>query len=73
MGNNALRDIDAGIGNPSDRGLVMAGRILGIIATVLMILGILDLCNDYLFCDPWRCQRNEMESVAFGAWYAIFR
>lgn len=41
MGNNALRDIDAGIGNPSDRGMVVAGRVLGIIATVLMILGIL--------------------------------
>jgi hypothetical protein len=41
MGNNALRDIDAGIGNPSDRGLVVAGRILGIIATVLMVLVIL--------------------------------
>ncbi len=38
MGNNALREIDAGIGNPIDRGLVVAGRILGIIATVLMIL-----------------------------------
>jgi phosphotransferase system glucose/maltose/N-acetylglucosamine-specific IIC component len=41
MGNNALRDIDAGLGNPNDRGLVVAGRILGIIATVLLVLGIL--------------------------------
>jgi hypothetical protein len=41
MGNNALREIDAGMGNPSDRGMVVAGRILGIIATVLMVLGIL--------------------------------
>lgn len=41
MGNNALRDIDAGLGNPNDRGLVVAGRILGIIGTVLMILGII--------------------------------
>jgi len=31
MGNNAMRDIDAGIGNPNDRGLVVAGRILGVI------------------------------------------
>jgi ABC-type transport system involved in multi-copper enzyme maturation permease subunit len=41
MGNNALRDIDAGLGNPNDRGLVVAGRILGIIVTVLLVLGIL--------------------------------
>jgi hypothetical protein len=41
MGNNALRDIDAGLGNPNDRGLVVAGRILGIIATVLLVLVIL--------------------------------
>ncbi len=38
MGNNALRDIDAGIGNPADRGLVVAGRILGIIGTVLLVV-----------------------------------
>jgi hypothetical protein len=41
MGNNALRDIDAGLGNPNDRGLVVAGRILGIIVTVLLVLEIL--------------------------------
>jgi hypothetical protein len=41
MGNNALRDIDAGLGNPNDRGLVVAGRILGIIATMLLVLVIL--------------------------------
>jgi len=49
MGNNALRDIDAGIGNPNDRGLVVAGRILGIIATVLLILAVLIYGMIFLF------------------------
>jgi uncharacterized membrane protein YjgN (DUF898 family) len=38
MGNNALKELDQGFGNPSSRGLVVAGRILGIIGTVLLIL-----------------------------------
>ncbi|GBC94146.1 hypothetical protein HRbin15_02654 [bacterium HR15] len=44
MGNNALRDIDAGLGNPSDRGMIVAGRVLGIIATILLIAGLALLC-----------------------------
>ncbi|BCW94882.1 MAG: DUF4190 domain-containing protein [Fimbriimonadales bacterium] len=39
MGNNALKELDQGFGDPNTRGLVVAGRILGIIGTVLLILG----------------------------------
>jgi len=41
MGNNALKTIDAGQGDPSQRQTVVVGRILGIIGTVLIVLGIL--------------------------------
>lgn len=41
MGNGALADIDAGRADPSERGLVQAGRILGILTTILTALGIL--------------------------------
>jgi hypothetical protein len=40
MGNNALRDIDAGVADPSERSMVQIGRILGMIATILTILGV---------------------------------
>ena len=39
MGNNALRELDQGFGDPSTRGMVVAGRILGIIATILFAIG----------------------------------
>lgn len=38
MGNAALRDIDAGLSDPNERGMVVAGRLLGMIATCLAIL-----------------------------------
>lgn len=38
MGNNALKELDQGFGDPNARGLVVAGRILGIIGTVLLVL-----------------------------------
>ncbi|MCS6859335.1 MAG: hypothetical protein NZT92_03315 [Abditibacteriales bacterium] len=41
MGNNALTTLNQGGGSESERGLVVAGRILGIIGTVLLVLGIL--------------------------------
>lgn len=44
MGNNALKELDQGFGNPNDRGLVIAGRILGIIGTVLLILSVIFIC-----------------------------
>lgn len=41
MGNNELQAIDAGRRPPENRGTANAGRILGIISTVLLALGIL--------------------------------
>lgn len=40
MGNGALKEIDANPGAYSNRGTVNAGRICGIIASVLLILGV---------------------------------
>jgi hypothetical protein len=40
MGNKELAGIDAGRRAPQGRGTAQAGRILGIISTVLMIIGI---------------------------------
>jgi uncharacterized membrane protein YjgN (DUF898 family) len=40
MGSNALREIDASPGTYSNRGQVQAGRICGIITSVLILLGI---------------------------------
>jgi len=41
MGNNDLRDMDAGIKDPSGRGLTQAGKICGIVSVVLQIIGII--------------------------------
>jgi len=43
MGNKELAGIDAGRRPPQNRGTAQAGRILGIISTVLMIIGIVFL------------------------------
>lgn len=40
MGNNELQAIDAGRRNPENRGTANAGRILGIVGTVLMAIAI---------------------------------
>ena len=40
MGNKELAGIDAGRRAPQNRGTAQAGRILGIISTVLMIIGV---------------------------------
>jgi hypothetical protein len=40
MGNNELQSIDAGRRPPENRGTANAGRILGIIATVLLAIGL---------------------------------
>jgi len=40
MGNEDLRQIDSGSAPPDERGTVQAGRILGMIATILMIVSI---------------------------------
>jgi uncharacterized membrane protein len=39
-GNSALREIDAAPGYYTNRGAVQAGRICGMIATILMILAV---------------------------------
>lgn len=49
MGNNALKELDQGFGNTSDRGLVVAGRVLGIIGTVLFILSCIFTVFAFLF------------------------
>jgi hypothetical protein len=38
MGNNALTAIDSGRANPTERGMVVAGRVCGIIGTILNLL-----------------------------------
>lgn len=40
IGNSALREIDASGGALGGRGMVQGGRICGIIATVLLVLGV---------------------------------
>lgn len=40
MGNSALRDIEAGVADPSEQSMVQIGRILGMIMTILSVLGI---------------------------------
>ena len=38
MGNISLKEIDAGVADPSERTFVQVGRILGMVATLLMVL-----------------------------------
>lgn len=40
MGNNDLRQMDAGAMDPSGRGLTQAGKICGMISCILVIIGI---------------------------------
>ncbi len=40
MGNGDLKQMDAGTLDPSGRGITNAGRICGMIATILMILAV---------------------------------
>ncbi len=40
MGNNDLREIDAGRMDPSGRGLTQAGKICGMVGVILTIVGI---------------------------------
>ena len=40
MGNNDLKEIDSGIMDPSGRSLTNAGRICGMIATILSIIAV---------------------------------
>ncbi|MDM7460608.1 MAG: DUF4190 domain-containing protein [bacterium] len=38
MGNNALKELDQGFGDPNSRGLINAGRILGMIGVALTVI-----------------------------------
>lgn len=49
MGNNELAGIDAGRRPPQNRGTAQAGRILGIIATVLLIISLVVLVTLIIF------------------------
>jgi hypothetical protein len=40
MGKNDLKEMDAGLMDPSGRSITNAGRILGMVAVILTILGI---------------------------------
>lgn len=40
LGKNAASQIDAGLGNPSDRGMATAGYVMGVIAVVLSVLAL---------------------------------
>ena len=40
FGKNAMNAIDAGFGNPNERGMAVAGYITGIISVVLSVLGL---------------------------------
>lgn len=44
MGNNALSDIRAGRLDPSEQGLVVAGKVCGIVSTCLILL----ICGFYV-------------------------
>jgi len=39
MGNADLKDMDAGVMDPSGRGMTSAGKVLGMIACILTIVG----------------------------------
>lgn len=49
MGNKELQAIDAGLRNPENRGTANAGRIIGIIATALLVLGVLFFIGSLIF------------------------
>jgi len=39
MGNSALKEIDSGLADPNERGMVQAGRLIGMIMTILTFVG----------------------------------
>ncbi len=40
FGKNAMSQIDAGLGNPNDRGIATAGYVMGLITVILSVLGL---------------------------------
>jgi hypothetical protein len=49
MGNNDMREIQAGRMDPEGESQTNIGRILGIVGTILGILGLLAVCLYFLF------------------------
>jgi hypothetical protein len=49
MGSGDLKEMDAGTMDPAGRGTTQAGKICGIIATILLILGIIIGVAVFLF------------------------
>ena len=49
MGSGDLKQIDAGQMDPSGRGLTNAGRICGIIATILLVLSVIAVVALFAF------------------------
>ena len=49
MGNNEIQAIDAGRRPPENRGTANAGKILGIIGTVFLVIGLIVLIGILLF------------------------
>ena len=41
MGSSDLKEMDAGTMDPSGRGMTQAGKVCGIVATILMILSVI--------------------------------
>lgn len=48
MGNQSLRDIRMGIMDPRDEGMVVAGRIMGIVMTCLALLAVIAYCGFFV-------------------------
>ncbi|MCS7300947.1 MAG: hypothetical protein NZ556_05265 [Fimbriimonadales bacterium] len=40
LGKNAISYIDAGLGNPNERGMATAGYIIGVVTVILSVLGL---------------------------------
>lgn len=47
MGNSDLEEIRAGRMDPEGEGMTQAGRIMGMISTILFVVGILGCCGFY--------------------------
>jgi hypothetical protein len=49
MGNQSMKDIRMGVMDPREEGLVNAGRIIGMIVTILICLGVVLYCGILVF------------------------
>jgi hypothetical protein len=49
MGSGDLKEMDAGTMDPSGRGITQAGKICGIIATILLIIAIIVFALCFIF------------------------